>query len=281
MKYIIGYIALFFSCTSTIKDEEQSPQTVISKNDFDSLGKYSHFVYGAVNFIDTSGRNRGAVVQGTGFFIKNKGRLYFITAKHVLAIPDEPAIKKVTPKSNDSLMNVYMQDGTARSNMPIFYLNIKKIRDTTKDVSFINSPDVISYEVVNKEKFLINTIDNFLPTYLPENMGEICIFGFASSGNTFKGAHFVVNAKSHISIKKYSLNHRYMHDKNEYDSFNYVITPTEYQVAENLRGFSGSPAFVKDLNTNKWVFLGVMAGIHPYSNLMFFVKPKFITLDGR
>lgn len=278
MKYLFITLMILSSCTSATEDDKDS-EVIYSLDDSDSLSKYSYFVYGGINFIDTLDKNRGAIVQGTGFFIANNNNLYFITAKHVLAVPNEPAIKKVTPKSNDSLMNIYMEDGSERANMPIFYLNVKKIRDTTKDVTFVFSPDVISYKVTDSEHLHINDINQFIPSYLPKRMGDICIFGFASSGNSFEGAKFAANPKSKVLIKKYSFGYKNEYEKSKIDYFDYVVTPTDYKVTESLHGYSGSPAFVKDLDTNKWVFLGITAGVHPDFNLMFFVKPEFIKTE--
>ena len=242
-----------------------------------------HVPESTLKFRDTSGKAHGAFKEGSGFFIKDKGKLYFITANHVLAMPDFP-LKGTITSDSDSIMIVCEDDGISKSSPCLFELNVKNFREKTKSVKFIYSPDVTAYEVLNKDNYPVNIIESYSAYYLPKKMGEISVWGFPADKNKLEKGNFIVNPKSQITTKKYSLKYDYKFPekgKMKIDSFNYVINPTDYKVVENLRGYSGSPAFVKDLSTNKWVFLGVMAGIQPELNLMFFVKPTYISFNKK
>lgn len=233
----------------------------------DSLVRYSYFLQG---YNDST----GSITQGTGFFLNNAGQNEFITAKHVLTgcrfngsknanVPDE--------------MLVYFNEDSAL-NFNFYPLRTKEIKDTSGCLQYYLSPDVISYPLKDTVYKNVSSIDDFLPSRVPNKKGKIIFFGFPSYNNIDSGLYSVKPAVK-SEIIKYKLFESFTFNEENgariIDSINYTIKPADTLIVSRLKGFSGSPVFIEDNENAKWSFLGVIIAIDDKNNLLSIVKPRY------
>lgn len=252
----------------------------------DSLIKYSYFIMG-VNYGDSSATQYLAQSQGSGFFIKYKSDTFFITAKHVLDGCDDNLVKHTYAPDR---MSISLHDENGKPTYQWLSVFTKTIKDTSVCRLFAMYPDIIGYKVNNVHKYKIYLIENFSNTGLPKKKGNIKIFGFPSMANHEMLGNmpiYVDKPASNLLIKKFNLyannqfsinneisfsNRKIIH----IDYFNYAINTTDIIIDEKIKGYSGSPCFIKDLTTDKWVFFGIQVAINPALNNLYIIKPKFI-----
>ena len=282
-------LVIFIGCTSPTPNSDASFDSTVYKEaikykpvgQVDSLKKYSYFLSGAVKFRQPSGIASGALIEGSGFFINRNNKVYLITAEHVLSSLELKAYGVITPDS-DSTIAVFTNDEMQRYADIILRINVKKIRATSRDprLQFVDFPDVYAYEVPDYKKYKIDTMGSY-PLGLPKKPGEIIIYGFPSKNNESNNKGLLaIHEASLIKTKIYDIKQNYYfppsYKKTGVDSFNIVISPKDLKLDASFRGYSGSPAFVKDLNTGKWFFLGVFTGVDIINNSLFCVKTSFI-----
>lgn len=249
-----------------------------SQNDYDSLRKYSYYILGNYDNLDSGTVVSTGRITGTGYFIRQYGKTFFITAKHVLAGTDE-LCNKMVPASDSGLMSIALVNDAGVMQPEFIPLNVKAIRDTASCDYLQLSPDIISYQIKNPENYTIYSIEHFLPSYLPANRGEIISFGYRDSLDVTDGSPI-----SRESIPIVTTNYQvyinyefYRGKENGVDSINYLVGLRDslFSIRE-LQGHSGSPAFIKDTKRNRFVFLGTLAGMNYLTNNLSFVKPLFI-----
>jgi hypothetical protein len=158
-------------------------------------------------------------------------------------------------------------------------LNVKKIRDTAECNYLQNSPDIISYEIENPGNYPIYSVESFLPSYLPKDRGKIITFGYRDSLDKIDGT---VISRESIPLVTYNYglysNYKFYRGKeNGVDSINYLVEQRDALFSiQELKGHSGSPAFIKDNKRNRFIFLGTLVGMNYNTNNLSFVKPRFI-----
>ena len=249
-----------------------------SQNDYDSLRKYSYYIVGSYDNLDSGVVVSTGKITGTGYFIRHDNSMFFITAKHVLAGTDELCNKKI-PADDAGLMTISLVNDAGIIQPELITLNVKAIRDTAACSYLQNSPDIISYEIYNPENYKIYSVEHFLPGYIPKDWGKIVTFGYRDSLDVTAGA--LIGRKSiPIVINRYGFynNYKFYRGKeNGVDSINYLVERRDslFSIRE-LQGHSGSPAFIRDNKRNKYVFLGTLVGMSYVNNNLSFVKPRFI-----
>ncbi len=207
----------------------------------DSLQKYSYQLLGLV----IKDKDIVQPYGGSGFFIRASKRLFFITAKHVVSgcldsntkIDSFPTVMQITIKTNSHFEGVI--------NLPI-----KEITKSIKCDSINKAPDFQIFEV--KENKNVQSIESLIiPPF--ENVSQLIICGYPS--NLVKS----YNLHPNTSIIKIDI------DNNDisipiYDGiaqdYNFSIK-TKYE--DWLWGYSGSPVFIKDKNTNSYRIMGLLA----------------------
>jgi len=250
----------------------------LAQHDYDSLRKYSYYIIGTYDQLDSGTVVARGRITGTGYFVRNDGRTFFVTAKHVLAGTDESCNKVIPPDDQGNMMISLVND--AGIMQPEFLtLNAKTIRDTAACNYLQNSPDIIAYEINNPENYTIYSIEHFLPAYLPKERGKIITFGYRDSLDVDDGTP-VSRESIPLVTKDYGFysNYRFYRGKeNGRDSINYLVEQKDafFSIRE-LKGHSGSPAFIKDTKRNRYIFLGTLVGMNYNTNNLSFVKPLYI-----
>ncbi len=244
------------------------------KNEYDSLEKYSYYIDGA-NFSSTQIH----AYSGTGFFVRHKKKLFFITALHVLigcmGSKDTCGLGIKNPL-HPKLMNIYLTNESYKENKFIT-IDVSVIKDTAKCPSTPITPDIFSYEVQNSNADTIYSIEKFLHKKLPRKIKEIIIFGFPGSEKDSTN-WFLMKKASHILIGEYIFYNYYKFracgGKMAVDSQDYIIKNNTIDVTK-LSGYSGSPVFIKNARKKNWVLIGMFISTIENEKLIF-LKPDFI-----
>lgn len=261
MKYLLSFIASILMFNT------------ISFTQPDSLRKYSYHIYGV--------RVDSTVIQeagGSGYFVRNNNKIFFVTANHVITGCEakdtcQPSQK---PKTFPSEMNIFLTnfDGTLSFKpIPVSVGYLQVILPCT-DAGLL--PDIASYELRSTPKETIYSIENFLDTPLPTDIGEISIYGYPSSA-TYTPYGKVLASSTNLLLNDFSFfefyNYKACGGVMAIDSINYIVKPKD-SIENNLFGFSGSPAFIKNKKDRQWHFIGTFVGSVENDKYMF-VKPFF------
>jgi len=254
MKYAYPIVCIFILAFC----DESGRQAVGSKISSDSLKKFSYRVTGYTSVTY-------AAIDGTGCFFKKDGRLYLITAKHVLSGCMMQG-KKIW--KDDDYPDVMFISGSDHTSLT---LDIKVIKDTSSCLPLLKSPDIIAVEVQNKFQMKIYSIENFVSSSIISD-GDIEIFGFPSDSNIKNNrANFSASAGNlHWSAKDYDLGPSHLAN-------NIVLNKNEnIPMDRPLKGYSGSPVFFKQKNSDQWGIVGIISGVMTDSirNQNYFIIPK-------
>lgn len=228
-------------------------------NNYDSLKKYSYSLLGFT--ITHNGEAVGMKPGGgTCFFIRDNGKLFLVTAKHVLSGCLENAIK-ITDYPNQ--MNICFADSNGYIEEMIPF-DISRIKDSIQCLPSLDDTDVIVVPMNIKTNREIYSVEKFIfPPF--REIDNVDIFGFPGNKNiNFLGFASVRAKVFHWHLFK---NHTTVftettfNDSKRTDSVYYWIQTTDIDVMDSsLHGFSGSPVFIKDLNSDRWRVGGVYKG---------------------
>ena len=256
MRYFLTIIIIAIALCSYCQDAEIPS---------DSLAKYSYTLLCFKN------KNPQAVL-GTCFFINFKGNLFLITANHVLYECDS-----TTNKQKRACDFVLIQMPGSDAGMADF-----KISDTN-DTCIVDykDKDFVILRMDNKWLSHVNTVEKFiLPPF--KNYAELEIFGQGLQSNDsfmrMESPHHI-----HLSKNKFTI---YLNtptpDSSYIDSVHYFVEAKEIKVGSWLKGFSGSPVFLKDADSKRWTLCGIfIGGLYTVSEKLpgglIFVKPEYFT----
>jgi len=240
---------------------------------FDSLRKYSYLIAVYKDSLELWH------LQGitTGFFIKEEGQLYLLSAYHTFTQTNSISAKPKEEMILDAMRVRIIDDESNK----VGFLNIalRKIKERGKSLSFYISPDIYVYKIT--QDFMnvpIHSIENIIK----ENRDK--------TGTTVKAISFgfpTLKKEEKISLETYK------------DSFyvGQIASPSDYtQIAENkgidilnvilkpasFNGMSGSPLFYEYTKTTngkkeEWVeFGGAMVASNPTYNYAAAVKREFV-----
>ena len=211
-----------------------------AQNMVDIFKKYSYQIMGYISpsppdfeFINGT---------GSGFFIKRNNHLFFITAMHVITGCDG---KTMPPKYPD-LFNVLLP---GKGETVTIYAT--GVRDTAKCLPFAEYADVIVLPVEDKYLDKVYSVEGY--EYPPfKTINSTAIFGYPAV-EMYKGKyqHLAPTSVLNIPIKK---------SKYAADSINYKVYSNYIKIDSNLRGYSGSPVFLRDAKSQKWRISGIGVG---------------------
>lgn len=226
-----------------------------SNDDSLILSKYSYFVSGFETLEIKNDTNHVQLTSssGTCFFIRSNNELYLVTAKHVLTGCDSSK-----PLLHPNKMGVWLTGQNLTESQQL-YINTGKIRDTAICMPLYDDPDIIVLKVKNKTSLqLVNSVEDFISTNPIDTKGVI-FYGYPDNGG------YMIFQKPPLDFRYLKENSYSIHDGMIYtdthkeDSINYLIYPNEWDYRV-VHGFSGSPTFFKNKETNKWQLLGVTCG---------------------
>ena len=236
------FIALLSTAIGCIFPKNIEGQT--DDSGADSLKKYSYLL--TASFEEFS-------QQGTGFFIRSKGQLYLITAKHFIGRGRFPKALFVWPSTTGSDTS-HVKAVDMRRVMTRWKESAKQIRSEW-DVVAIPVSDTIFDNIYSVESFV---------RPMSRKMKQIEIFGYPIKPNWDHSIVYGSPSILQIPDDKYQLTIGIDTNLHKKDRINYYIYTTAITIDSRLRGYSGAPVFTKN-QSNNWCILGSFAG-HTDSN---------------
>jgi hypothetical protein len=228
-------------CAFTPAHSQENPR-------YDSLQQYSY----RFSFDAPMGGEDFYHAGGTGFFIRKKDRLYFITARHVMTGCGSENLKD--PLYPDSLSIIFPVDSTRLS------IGIKKWKDSAACKTFVEMADIMAIAIDTSKAKGIASLEKLIAP-LPANMEqEFVTFGYPTRAyNPQKPLAPPVQMGSG-RYSRYKLRSNAIAVKGKMDSYNYWIEDTAITIDRTLKGRSGSPVFTWDKKSNSWKLMGVFVG---------------------
>lgn len=240
----------------------------------DSLAQFSYLLYGSTVL---NKENQVTKVQGrqaTGFFIKKNKRIYFVTAKHAVTnyLTESEKTKEFPERYN---VYSHYSDQFDFIPLPPVWITAK-----SRNKGGLNGPDIFVHEVTDKlSGFPISIVDlgnndaDLIPT--KKEYGEIRFFGFPENMNWIEKDLIQISPPYLFTTKNFTIAENFLNQiGNEIgiDSLRYEVQIKDLKVNAGLAGFSGAPVFIKNGQTNKWEFLGVLVGINEIKNSIYVVN---------
>ena len=248
MKFLVFGLSFAFAvCSGNIQYQKSDMNN-------EDLKKYSYLVSG--DTILSIGKGH---MQGTGFFIKREDKIYFVCAKHTLSGCND---KNVKDDRSPNIMYIHVGD-------MLIPIDVKPIKDSAPCLPMVLDPDIIAAPINTAE---INQVDiNVINEHegnLPQKFSELIIWGFPNSESRItsfqsKDISILTNLYVEVDNKPYTDNIHY-------------CTEIKDKNVKGTAGFSGSPAFLKDVDSGKFVFIGIFVGVHPDANGLYIVQPKYL-----
>jgi hypothetical protein len=238
-------------------------KTTIPQSDIDSLSKYTYLIYG---------EKSGKMAIGSCFFIRKGGRLFLVTAKHVLSGCGDNSVKEALYPDAVKIINNPEQK-------IIFKLDISNIKDTATCLPMWLNPDIIDVEIQDPMAQSVYSVEQFISNPY-SYFGDSEIIGFPGNVSapgtnpvmlTFSKGTYGITVSDTIDD---AVNHT-----SKVDAINYhVFSRTIAADVKEGKGLSGSPFYIQDSATQKWRISGVDVGVH--QNSFFYVgKIEFIIAD--
>jgi len=255
----MNYLRFSFCLLLSFEIQAQNPTTK------DTLKDFSYLLYGFKNI-----QKKYYQSQGTGFFIKTEDDIYFVTANHVV----NGCVKNVKDTTKPDFMMLWQNKQGIYKEWHLNF-NTKLIRDTSICRNRDSYPEIFVYKLgnPNTQQIKINCINNFIAEVSTFSK-ELIFYGFPSSNRNdqenvfdqkpalFKSNDFVVRSNlKHLAGQ---------------DVINYHIDIKDYKIDSSMRGFSGSPLFLKDYMTKKIVFAGILCAVDLINNTLYIVKPEYL-----
>jgi hypothetical protein len=246
MKFTLLLTALFFTLNS------------YSQNS-DSLKKYSYPFSGLFMY-------KGGVMPagGTCFFIRKNGRIFIVTAKHVV---DGCESKKNGIPYADFL-TVFLRDSLGERTDDFISVDIRPFKNRFPCPDTVNT-DVIAFEMPkdsNNRK--LYSIEHFIKDKFRKT-DFFDMYGFPSYSYLTHPDAYVIPKVSHIHVPRkkteFYLEWAY-NDTTKIDSTYIIIANKKLCVDSTLHGYSGSPIFLKELGSNEIRVMGVFS-IFGYSKI--------------
>ena len=258
MKYILlAFISIAFSILSYGQD--------------DTLAKYSYCIWGLQM------KPTPHSISGTGFFVRNNGKLLFVTANHVVSAWKENG-KKDEDFPNQMTIWATNQDGTINYSQQIL-IDITNVKKYAPFPVGAVVPDIVSLEVFVPTDIVIYSLENYFSAYYPKDPESIVIFGYPGIANV-KDGNNIINSSIKLKFTESPIYINYPTlDSNSIehiDSINYLLEiDTATLKSDTLKGYSGSVVFINDKKTKKWMIMGIFSQVLNHQYLMF-LKPEYI-----
>lgn len=217
----------------------------------------------------------------TGFFIRDSGNLFFLTAYHTFT-QTNTTLKKQEEIVAD-FFRIRVKDNKGRVGW--YTLDIRNIKERGKPISFYENPDVYAYKMdtfflnaINKNSVTIYSIEELAKENKNKQNASVKAISYRYptysldkpfSEDTYSDSLYIGNT---APKEKYSIIQKY---KNV-DSLNIILTPYTFN------GASGSPIFyIYSKTTNnyliQWIeFAGSIAARDRTYNYTAVVKKQFV-----
>ncbi len=190
---------------------------------------------------------------GSFFFIREREKMYLITAKHVVCgckggIGEEK-------EEIASQMFVFYRDSMASISV-----DITKIIDTCHCP--LIEPDIIAIEIKGSQVNKFHSVEKFiLPPF--SKTDNIEIFGYPKYDYGKYNNNLIMPRPSHIHIDKKNTTFfiRSFKNSDKLDSSFVGIQNKGLSLGDSLHGFSGAPVFIKELHSSRIRLMGVFSAI--------------------
>jgi hypothetical protein len=206
----------------------------------DSLSKYSYLV---------QTNEKGLKSQATGFFVRYKHRLFFITAAHFLTGWDPIRFKPIENFPD----TVFIRLSNDTSNLKYLPLLISGIKKTAKPLPEYESADVYVVEIKEAKKYPVFSVEQFFDE---EMQCELARKVFVSGYPHAEGYNDYLRDRQQPFTSANTLDQAYCIDSfrpeaNLYDPLHYF---THFKDNVTGPGLSGAPAYL--LTEDKTIVFG-------------------------
>ena len=228
--FIFGFLFFVYSCASS-----QKPISA------DSLEKYSYSFF-------TSKKKIPEVHFGTGFFLRQGSRLYFVTARHTF-IQCDSTNKKEYYNGDYATIDLPTQSQT----IPI---ELVKTKDSCNCLDLNRYPDIAVFELGDSAAYKVNSAEEFmLPPFKSFSDAEMYGQGFVTESTGF---YFTKQHHTHLPSKTFEIL-AFLGDSvtRRIDSVDYFFFVTTLKFGPSYKGYSGSPVFLQDSSSKKWRIAGI------------------------
>ena len=221
----------------------------------DSLKKYSYRLSGYIispNSIQPFG--------GTCFFVKKYGKVFLVTAKHVITGCNDKNEKTL---GYPSKMSIVHEDTSTQTAFSI-QIDISELQKKYGCLPSEIDLDAVAFEIIDSNAHKLFSVENFIkPPF--EKIDNIEMFGFPGEKD-IKDGMLVYGSASHFHLNgSGSLFASPIIDSSTrkvVDSLNWYINNDSITLNINSHhGYSGSPIFLKDLNSKNWRICGIYSGL--------------------
>lgn len=216
----------------------------------DSLSKYS---YPLLGFSTDSGKFSPS--GGTCFFIRSNGKIFLVTARHVITGCGIATNRNDYPEQFTII-------GSLTAGVNFIPINVKGAKTLFPcPDTLLNDPDIFAMEVTGEGTSKLNSVEQFIKPPFRQT-DNIDMYGFPGVDYFKHPEAFVIPEVAHQHIEREGT---IIYDRSSdsirqtVDSSNFIVVNKNLNVATTLRGFSGSPVFLKELNSNEIRLLGVFA----------------------
>lgn len=267
-------VLLIISCNNTGKTHNNDIDSSLIKSliptlfDFDSLKKYSYLVYADVN--------THIKPNGTGFFIRDKGNLYFVSAAHVFEATGGNVLHPTEIKNYPDTMQiiVYRKGNTLGK----YKLAIGNIKNRLHSSLPFNNPDVYAFKINEKDiPTHIYSIEKFIDTtYDNHKIAKAVTCGYVAQ-KTIERMLLKPPACTEEDLAAYywkPMRLGGLANGVEYDSVNYPI-----KLTVETEGYSGSPVYL--IYENRLIFGGLAVLANPQDKWLMVLRPEYVLKEIR
>jgi hypothetical protein len=252
------YLLLFFLFVNITSSAQRNAARA------DSFAKYSYRIFGMKSINDKKYISAG----GTGFFIKDKGRLFFITAMHVVSGCEDDSTKD--RNFPDTLYIIEKEPGKDASLFyPLPTKQLIKIPCNTMK----ESGDYMVFPIPDSQMQNVYSVERFIqPPF--KKLQTLSVWGYPANKSVKKEeldftdpSPILLNLAGNEFVRMAGSNKRI-------DSLRYFVIADIK--TDGLAGYSGSPVFLKDKESKKWRVAGIFVAttVDPKRHKKFIVITK-------
>ena len=265
--YITFFIALISFKTSIAQKGETKNYT------YAEFKKYSYLLV----FETKPGAEKPKMHLGCGFFIRMYGKIFLITAYHVITGND---VYSKPPSKYPSFKDFYTFSVRFAANNKYYYFegDLESIKKNSPLRSFIKEPDIYVIEIRPPgNNIQINSVEKFINKSPKEILSkeDTCFsFGYSHGEiptdlNTPSDLTDTLSPMLYIGYSPPERRYNIVYNSLNIDSLNISVFP------QALIGMSGSPVFIKN-NNNSIELIGLQSGSNLDYNLSYIVKASEI-----
>lgn len=254
---------VLISLTTICLSAEAQKEKVL--NNPSNISDFSYFIYGD--------KNINSIEQGTGFFLTKGSQLYFATSAHLIVSWDFKNNIATYPQIDTFYIRLPRKNSTEFYFFPI---GVKNIRESSAKGYAFQYPDVCLVKMPNLKDYKINIINLDKNNYpIKDRISEVFISGYPVNDT-------VNDRKTYMALPP-----TVSEGKILTDYFKKVIW-TEHGISDSINyqikiikgpsksGMSGSPIFIRTLNSNEMIFGGIVVMGDPITKDIHAIRPEFV-----